>query len=310
MTDSGKRIDMKHVFIVNPAAGPGDATEEIREKLAGYTGYDWEMYTTSCPGDATVFVRKYIAEHPGEEVRFYACGGDGTANEVAYGLYGSDNAGFTIYPSGSGNDFVKYYGGKERFLDIGKLLEAEDTRIDLLKINDRISVNVINFGFDTCVARTMMKVKRKKIIGGKRAYYTGIVYALAKAMKNECSVIADGEELSKGKILLCTLANGWYVGGSFKCAPRAKTDDGIIDVCLVNPISRLKFVKLLPSYTEGNHLDDPAFKDIMTYRRAKKITVEGPEGFAVTLDGEIVAGTHFDIEVIPLAVKFAVPKGE
>lgn len=302
---------MKHIFIVNPAAGKVDDTERIRAELAGYRDrYDCDIYVTKAPGDATDFIRTYCAEHPGEEVRFYACGGDGTLNEVVNGAVGHPSVSVSCYPSGSGDDFVKYYGGREGFLDIGSLLEAPDEEIDLLSVNGLYSLNVTNFGFDTKVCKTMIRVKRKKIIGGKRAYITGVVTALITAMKNACKVYADGELLNpKGKILLCTLSNGSYVGGGFCCAPRSDNRDGLMEVALFRPLSRFTFVKLLPVYTKGEHLDDKRFQKYLTYRQAKKVHIDAPEGFAVTVDGEIVDGTSFDIEIVPRAIRFAAPRG-
>ena len=116
--------------------------------------------------------------------------------------------------------------------------------------------NVINFGFDTTVAITINKEREKTVHGNKNAYTKGVILALIKSMKSDCTVIADGETLNPdGQALLCTLANGQYVGGSFKCAPKAKTDDGLIEVCLVKPISRIRFFKLLGPYTKGEHLE-------------------------------------------------------
>ena len=83
----------------------------------------------------------------------YACGGDGTANEVLHGLIGFENASMTCYPCGSGNDYVKYYGGAEKFLDIEALLAGEEHRVDVMRMGHRYAINVINFGFDTAVAR-------------------------------------------------------------------------------------------------------------------------------------------------------------
>ena len=108
-------------------------------------------------------------------------------------------------------------------------------------------------------------------------------------------------------MLLCTVANGQYVGGSFKCAPRAAVDDGWIEVCLIKPISRLRFVKILDIYTNGRHLDEPKMQDIVVYRRAKKVEVDAPEGFAYSLDGEIIYENHFTVEIVPGAVQFAAP---
>lgn len=298
---------MKHIFIVNPAAGTADATEEIRRTLAAYDGkLDYEIYVTRGEKDATDFVRNRCAE--GGEVRFYACGGDGTINEVASGLVGAENASLAVYPVGSGNDFVKYYGTRDAFLDLDGLIDGKEEKIDVIRVGDRYSVNVCNFGFDTTVARTMIRVKHKKIIGGKRAYVTGVVTAVVKAMKNKCEVYADGEKLNEEKMLLCTVANGKYVGGAFCCAPRSDNADGQLEVCLVKPISRFRFVKILPVYTDGKHLDDPRFRDCVVYRRAKKVEVVAPEGFCISLDGEIVENPHFTAEVVEGAIRFVVPR--
>ena len=128
-------------------------------------------------------------------------------------------------------------------------------------------------------------------------------------MNNKGKVWADGELLNEsGKMLLCTCANGQYVGGSFKCAPRAKIDDGLIEVCLIRPISRIKFVTILGTYTNGEHLEADNCKSIVTYRQAKKVHVEAPEGFAYSLDGEIIYENNFDIEMVPNALFLAVPE--
>ena len=299
---------MKHIFVINPAAGQTDSTEEIRAALAARSGLDYEIYVTQGQKDATAFVRRRCEQSADEELRFYACGGDGTINEVVSGLVGVKNAAMTVYPVGSGNDFIKYYGSKEDFLDLDGLIEGETEAIDLIRVGDRYSLNVCNFGFDTTVAQTMINVKHKKIIGGKRAYVTGVVTAVIKAMKNRCEVYADGEKLNEEKMLLCTVANGKYVGGAFCCAPRSSATDGLLEVCLVKPISRFRFVKLLPVYTNGEHIDNERFSDCIVYRRAKKVEVVAPEGFCISLDGEIVANHHFTAEVVPAAVRFVVPK--
>ena len=194
-------------------------------------------------------------------------------------------------------------------MNLEKLISAPTRKLDLLKVGDRYSNNVVNFGFDTTVAITINKEREKKGHGNKNAYTKGVVTALIKSMKNECTVIADGETLNPGgKLLLCTLANGQYVGGSFCCAPKSKADDGLIDVCLIKPISRLRFVKILKPYTNGEHLDREDMKDIVIYRQAKKIEIKAPAGFAYSLDGEIIYSEHFKVEIAEKALNFAVPE--
>ncbi len=301
---------MKHIFILNPAAGKENAKDALESQLRScFDGVDYEIYRTQGRGDAVSYIKNYCNAHS-DPVRFYACGGDGTLNEVVNGAAGFSHASVGCYPCGSGNDFVKYYGGKECFLDLAAQLEAEETEIDLIRVGDRYAINAAHFGFDSCVAQTMTNVRRKKLIGGKNAYTTGILVALVKAMRNKCKVTADGTLLNpNGEILLCTLANGQYVGGSFRCAPRSVNDDGLIEVCLVKPVSHLKFVSLMNYYKAGTHLSDPKFEKVLKYCRATKIEVEAPEGFVYALDGELIEGNRFTVEVVRGALRFAVPKG-
>jgi len=300
---------MKHVFIINPAAGKENSYRELQKSLRELKKpIDYELYQTKAPGDATAYIRDYCRRYT-EPVRFYACGGDGTLNETVNGVVGFSHASLGCYPCGSGNDFVKYYGGKRYFLNLEELVQAPEEYIDLMRVGNKYAINATHFGFDSCVAKTMMNVRRKKLIGGKNAYTTGVVVGLAKAMKNPCKVYVDGELLNpKGSILLCTVANGQYVGGSFRCAPRSIDNDGKLEICLVKPVSHITFLKLIGDYTKGLHLDNPKFKKYLEYRRGTTVRVEAPDGFIYSFDGELVNQNRFTVEVVSRAVRFAVPK--
>ncbi|MBQ9046753.1 MAG: diacylglycerol kinase family lipid kinase [Solobacterium sp.] len=301
---------MKYVFIINPKAGSGQAERAVRTAVENLAEKELcEFHITERQGEAVTFVKEYCRTHAGETIRFIACGGDGTVNEVCNGAAGMENVSVTCYPCGSGNDFVKAFGGAEKFLNIEALIKAPERKIDLLRVGDRYSMNVVNFGFDTTVARTINEERAKTGHGNKNAYTKGVVKALLTAMKNSFTVRADGEVLNpEGKALLCTLANGQYVGGSFCCAPRSVPDDGLIEVCIIRPISRIRFVRILDTYTKGKHLDDPKMQDIIIYRQAKTVEVTAPEGFAYSLDGEIIFDSHFKVEIAPGILNFAVPE--
>ncbi len=300
---------MKHVFVINPAAGKDNSFDNIRQILEmKKVEVDYELYETQAPGDATAYIRNFCEKYK-EPVRFYACGGDGTLNEVVNGVVGYPHASMSCYPCGSGNDFVKYYGGKKVFWDVEALLNAREEYIDLMRVGNKYAINATHFGFDSSVAQTMMNVRRKKLIGGKNAYTTGIVVGLFNAMKHECRVSVDGELINPdGQLLLCTIANGQYVGGAFRCAPRSLDNDGLLEVCLVKPVSHLTFFKLISGYTEGTHLENPKFQKYLQYRRGKKIEIDAPEGFVYSFDGELIRQNHFTVEVVPNAIRFAVPK--
>ncbi len=301
---------MKHIFIVNPTAGTRDRYDEIARALEPMRGeIDYEIYRTAYPKDATRYVRQMCLDNPATAFRFYACGGDGTLNEVMQGVIGHPNAGMTVYPSGSGNDFVKCVGGAEQFLDFDALIHAEDIMIDVMKVDGEYALNVVNFGFDTVVCDTMINVKNKKVIGGKNAYSFGVLKAFFTGMKSLCHVTVDGVPLNNDRMLLCTVANGQYVGGAYRCAPRSSYQDGLLDICLVDCLSHIRFIKMINSYKNGNHLEDPRFKDCLHYCRGKKIEVSSSSpDFAYCLDGEIVHTDHFTIEVMPNVLRFAVPK--
>lgn len=91
------------------------------------------------------------------------------------------------------------------------------------------------------------------------------------------------------------------------CAPRAKNDDGLMDVCLIRGISLLTFLIILPKYIKGEHLDSRFCMRRMVYRRAKKIELSCRDLMYVSNDGEILASDHFDIEIIEKAVTLRLP---
>ncbi len=299
---------MKHIFIVNPAAGAKDCTSHIKDLIKkAKLDIDYTVHTTEYSGEATEFIRKILSES-NELHRFYSCGGDGTLNEIVNGVIGFENAEVTVFPSGSGNDYIKYYGTAEDFSDIGELVKAEAHKVDVLKIGKRYAINAVHFGLDSYVLKTMMKVRRNIILGRKRAYTTGVVAGFLGGMKTYCSIKADGKTLGGDKILLCTLANGRYVGGSYKSAPLSLNNDGLIEVCQVNPISRLNFLMLMNTYKRGGHLEDKRFEKYLNYTKARSVEVLAPTEIPVSIDGELVNIKNFKVEIVESAVNFVVPQ--
>lgn len=299
---------MNHVFVVNPHAGKTNSEADVRSKIEKAGLENVTVYLTQGYKDAVRFVKEWCEGHRDESNRFYACGGDGTLNEVVNGAVGFENVSVYPYPCGSGNDFVKYYGRAEDFLDLEDIAEAQEVDADLMLIGDEYAINTVNFGFEASVVQTMHKVRHKKLIGGKNSYTTGIVASLLRAMKTRCDVYADGEKLGKENMLLCSVANGTYAGGAYKCAPLSSNTDGLLEVGYVNPISRLKFVSLISYYKAGTHIGNPKFDNIVVYRRAKKVEVVAEKPISFCLDGELHESTRFAVEIVKHGIKVALPK--
>lgn len=297
---------MKHVFVINPVAGFENSFNLLSKNLQKYKDlYDITVYVTSSIKDATEFSKEFAISHKNDEIRFYSCGGDGTLSEIVNGIAGLANASVTCYPCGSGNDFVKSVGGKEKFLDLEKLFNAKNKVIDLIKVNDVYSLNVINVGLEAHVCKVANALKGKT----KNPYTRGIIDALFRGMKHSVFVDVDGEVINlDGKLLLSTFANGGYAGGKYNCAPNYKIDDGLIEVCLVKPVSVFTLVRLIKVYEKGQHLKDKRFDKIVTYKQAKNIKLYSNKEFDLCIDGEMYYGKEFNIQIVHNALNFAIPE--
>ena len=299
---------MNHVFIINPKAGKKDISNYIigeLNKLKDIIKYS--VYITSNRNDAFLYTKKYCEEHD-EATRFYACGGDGTLNEVVNGVMGFDNKQVTCYPCGSGNDFVKNFGVKEDFLDLLKLINGSEVEVDLLKVNDRYTINICNLGFDAFVADNMVKFKNKPLMNGHSAYTMAVLYSVLFKMKHKCQIFLDDEEIYDNYMLLCAVANGKCYGGGYYCAPEAKVDDGLIDFCLAKKVTRVQLFKMIKKYKQGLHLVDNKVKNFIMYKKCKKITIKAPNELIYCMDGEIAKSNKIDIIIHQRAIKFIIPQ--
>lgn len=297
---------MHYCFIINDEPSKAGNADRIQADIDNLEpAIDYEIYRTTAEKTATVFVKEYCAAHPELETCFVACGGDGTINEVATGMAGAANKHLAVLAYGSGNDFIKYYGDKD-FRSVRDLVNGTPHRIDIMKVNDdRYSINVCNFGFDSVVASTANHLSRK---GWKNPYRWGIVKAIFCGRFNRIKVRADGEELNPDKrMLLCTLGNNDHVGGEFLCSPRAKNDDGLIEVGYCKATTLVTFLGLLKKYTVGTHLDDPKASRHFIYRQSKVVRVHSDDTIELCLDGEMLSGKDFRIEIIPQAISFIIP---
>ncbi len=307
---------MKHLICVNGNAG--SYNDAFKGKIAeAFQGLDHEVYETTGPKSLIPFLKDYLKKNSKETVRVYACGGDGTAHEAANALVGFDNAELAIVAIGTGNDFVKIYGGKEKFQEFKPLIEGKAQPVDLSKISspdieDMYSLNVINFGFDAIVGAMGNYYKEHGL--PEKAKKKGLdpyEYALKNdAMKhgrfNDIEVFADGEKLNEKQMLLATLAQGQYVGGKFRCAPKSNNTDGLIDVCVLKTMTFLGLGMIIGTYTKGKHLDKKRKK--IVYRQAKEIKMAGPKAFDVCVDGEMIKGNNFTVQVVPGAIKLVIPE--
>lgn len=298
---------MKHVFIVNPAAGKFDRTEGYRAMIdAAFQprGLTYELLVSKAPGDCRSLSRQ--AAESGEEVRIYACGGDGTLNEVVNGVVGFGNAAVTHFPGGSGNDAIKVFSNPAAFASIDRLLDAEETRFDLIRCNDTYALNVLSIGFDARVGTDIARFKRLPLVTGKGAYILSILSNMLHGLSAQYTVtLGSGETISGQKTMICICNGRWY-GGSFNPMPEAEPDDGILEVLVVDKVNLLQVASVVGQYQKGHYAD---FPELIRHYRCTDLRIECKEPSVVNVDGEAIHTTDAKISLVPHAIRFFYPKG-
>lgn len=298
---------MKHLFIINPAAGKYDKTGEFTQMIREVCDRHclaYEILVSRAPGDCAKIAQAAAAT--GDPVRIYACGGDGTLNEVVNGVAGHKNAAVTHFPGGSGNDFIKLFSEPEAFRDLDRLLDCETADFDLIRCQkDTYALNICSVGLDARIGTSVGKYKRLPLVSGSGAYILSTGINLIKGIYRHYLVEIDGEEFSGDQTLIC-VANGRWYGGGFNPIPDAQPDDGLLDVLLVRGVSRLAVPSVIGKFKSGRYREMP---DLMQHFRCKKVTVRCDSENEINLDGELLMGKTIEFEVVPQALRFFYPKG-
>ncbi len=297
---------MRHIFIINPAAGKFDHTGEFTQIILAAcekAGIICEILVSRAPGDCTRIAQAAAAS--GEEVRIYACGGDGTLNEVVNGVAGYSNAAITNFPGGSGNDFIRIFSEPSAFRSCERLLDAEVAEFDLIRCGNHYSINICSMGVDARIGTSMSKYKKLPLVSGPGAYLLSTGVHLIKGLSRHYVVELDGETIDKELTMICIANARWY-GGGFNPVPEARPDDGMLDVLLVDKVSRLQAAKVIGTYKAGRYKELP---DLVTPYRCKKVTIHCDESSEINLDGELLMAKDATFEIVPKAIRFFYPRG-
>lgn len=296
---------MHHLFILNPAAGKADQTRQLREKIErAFAGQDYEVAVSRCAGDCTALAR--AAAQSGQEVRIYACGGDGTLNEVVTGVVGYPNVAITSLSAGSGNDFVRIFSETAPFADPASFLQTDEAQFDLIACGDgRYSLNVCSIGFDARIGTQMSRYKHLPLVTGPGAYVLSILVNLVRGVHRPYTIEVGGETISGRHSLICVCNGRWY-GGGFHPVPEAEPDDGLLDVLLVRGVSRATVAAVIGKYKVGRWADYPQY---IRHLRCRSIRVRGEQAEPVNLDGELLFSRDVTFSVADEKIRFFYPKG-
>ena len=220
--------------------------------------------------------------------RIFVVGGDGTINEVVNGLEAKGIV-LGIIPAGRGNDFAKMLGIKSVEDGISSMSGGHTRTVDVGFANDRYFVNNLGIG---AAARAVRICNGLRKITGRPGYLVGALAALFECRPFDVEVESRDFRFS-GEALGIAVGNGRFHGGFFALTPGAEIDDGLLDVCVIRKIGRVKGVLSIPSAIKGTHT---FLKEAETFR-TNWLRIRSRTAFSVHSDGELAEGRLNELEV-------------
>lgn len=268
---------LKILFIVNPISGIGrqKKIEQLIDLNLNKERFVPEICYTQYAGHAIEIARQAVGNYD----IVTAIGGDGSINETASQLVGTETA-LAVIPCGSGNGFARTLNIPLKPEEAVKHLNTADLKtIDTCTVNDKFFISIAGTGFDSVVAAKYEQMPGR----GFKTYFKAGFGSFFKYQQDEYTLLYNGIE-RKERAFLITACNSTQYGYNFRIAPQAVLDDGLIDVAIVRrpPIWRIP-------YTAAGIMLGRAHKSkYIDIVRCPSITIKGSTSGYINLDGETV----------------------
>lgn len=274
---------MPTLVLVNPVAGRGRGRRAGRA-VAQHAARHWRdvsLQETEAPGHAVHLVRS--AAESGV-ARVIVVGGDGTVHEAANGILTAKRGGppaLGVVPVGTGNDFAGLLGTARLGVDeaVDRLAQAQERRFDVGRVGETFFVNAFGIGFDAAVAA---RVRPSRRVPGLLLYLLAVLRTLPGYRPIALTLRTD-ERSFTGPVFLLEAGNGVSTGGGFYLTPDARPDDGLLDLCRVQPLPLPGLLLRLPFAMFGRHT---RFRHV-TMERTTRLEIDTMEPLLAHLDGEL-----------------------
>jgi diacylglycerol kinase (ATP) len=293
-TPSPKRL----IVAINPSARFGaskGAGPIIVDKLRGL-GHDVVDLIAPSYAELIVAAKREIATKPDALI---VVGGDGTVN-LGVNLVAGTGVPLGLIPAGTGNDLARALGipHEDQLAALDILIEALERPARVIDAGFATSSDgearwfgcMLSAGFDSVVNERANTLTYPK---GKSRYTVALLLELLTIKPISYTITLDGKKIDTGGMMV-SVGNGESLGGGMKVTPNAILDDGLLDILVVGPLSRLSFLRIFPKVFKGTHIEDPR----VNVYTAKSIRLEADDVVAYT-DGERLGPLPVDIEVRP-----------
>jgi diacylglycerol kinase (ATP) len=300
-----------YTIILNPAAGHGNGLKALPEiqRLMGECGLDFSLTRTERPGHA----RELACQAAGDRTEVVvAAGGDGTINEVVNGLMQVKGQGRPI-PAlgvlcvGRGNDFAS---GVDIPVDLRaacQVLKADHRRaIDIGRVSGGTVpqglyfCNVVGVGFD---AIGTIQAARLPRWGGFLSFYVAVLQTIFLYNHAPLATIEyNGRQITQRSLMISVMNGKRIGGGGFIMAPNARSDDGLLDLCIAEQMSSFAIFGMISKFMKGTQAESPRIKT----GQAAKVTITAKDApLPAHADGEIISthGMRLEIELLPCQVE-------
>ncbi len=293
------------ILIVNPHSANGSTGRRwpaIEAKLRSLLP-PFDVAFTERQGHATAIARQAAGQ--------YGCvalvGGDGTVNEVANGLIADDrplrsDLALGVICRGTGSDFIRTLGiprdlegaaerlamGQMREIDVGKIRYRSPDGSEAV----RYFINEADIGMGAVVCDRVNRSSKR--LGGRLSFLRAILITTLTYRGHLVALSLDGAPAQQMLLGNAWFANGQYSGGGIRMAPRARLDDGLLDVVCMGDMSRLQKVIFFPKLRSGAFVDLPQ----VTYRTARRIEAESAATVGISTEGEVIGTLPATFELI------------
>lgn len=287
-------FNMKLCLIVNPNAGKKQGIDSAEKTISVFKkrGIETSTLISNYPGHIPKLVKELDTETFDGII---SVGGDGTLFEVINGLSVNPKGHFApvgVIPVGTGNSFSKDLGIHTLEDAVEKIVSGNTKRIDTGSFfhsgKEHLFINLLGAGF---VSNVAYRAKKYKFLGSL-SYILGVLQEVIFLKTTRIELNIDGI-IVKRDCVFVEICNSRYTGGDMLMSPHSVIDDGMLDVIVLNRVSRLKLLKLFPALFKGLHIEDDSVETF----KGKNISLLSTDPMHLTPDGETFGKTPVDVSV-------------